>query len=57
MYKLTVKGDEFTIPKENLRFLAMSKAMDLKLNVQLKTDEQAIEFLGRMGIEVSDAEN
>ena len=54
MYKLFVKGKKFTIPKQNLRLLAMIKASDLKLHPELNTDEQAIEFLKTLGIEVCD---
>lgn len=54
MYKLLVKGKKFTIPKQNLRVLAMIKAKDLELYPELNTDEQAIEFLKTLGIEVCD---
>ena len=55
MYKLTIKnGEMFTIPKQNLRFLAISKAIDLKQNIELKTEEQAIDFLNKLGIEVEE---
>ena len=54
MYKLFVKGKKFTIPKQNLRLLAMIKAKDLELYPELNTDEQAIEFLKALGIEVCD---
>ena len=54
MYKLFVKGKKFTIPKQNLRLLAMIKAKDLELYPELNTDEQAIEFLKTLGIEVRD---
>ena len=52
MYTLFVKDKKFTIPKQNLRLLAMIKAKDLNLKPELKTDEQAIEFLKTLGIEV-----
>ena len=55
MYKLTTKNNEtFTIPKKNLRFLAISKAIELRQNVELKTDEQVINFLNKLGIEVEE---
>ena len=54
MYRLFVKDKKFTIPKQNLRLLAMIKASDLKLHPELNTDEQAIEFLKTLGIEVCD---
>ena len=52
MYKLLIKGKKFTIPKQNLRVLAMIKAKDLNLKTELNTDEQAIEFLKTLGLEV-----
>lgn len=54
MYKLTVKQSKFTIPKQNLRLLAIVKAQDLKQNVCLDTTEQAIEFLNSIGIKVEE---
>ena len=52
MYRLTVKGSEYTIPKENIRLLAMTKAMDLKHSIVLETDERAIDYLESIGIKV-----
>lgn len=54
MYRLFVKDKKFTIPKQNLRLLAMIKAKDLKLYPELNTDEQAIKFFKKIGIEVCD---
>ena len=54
MYRLFVKDKKFTIPKQNIRLLAMIKAKDLELYPELNTDEQAIEFLKTLGIEVCD---
>ena len=56
MYKLKVKDSIFTIPKENIRFLAMTKAMDLKEidDVDLSTGEKAIAYLESIGIEVTE---
>lgn len=51
-YKLIIKGSVFTIPKQNIRFLAMTKAQDLNKNICLDTNEQAVEFLESLGIEV-----
>ena len=34
MYKLKVKDSIFTIPKSNIRLLAITKALDLKANVE-----------------------
>lgn len=54
MYTLFVKDKKFTIPEQNLKLLAMIKAQDLKLHPELNTDEQAINFLKKIGIEVCD---
>lgn len=54
MYKLKVKDSIYTIPKENIRLLAMTKAMDLKANPNLSIDEKAIAYLESIGIEVSE---
>lgn len=57
MYKLKVKDSVFTIPKENIRLLAMTKAMDLgqsNLCVCFDNDEYAIKFLRGIGIKVED---
>ena len=57
MYKLTVKDSVFTIPKENIRLLAMTKAMDLgqsNLCVCFDNDEYAIKYLRGIGIEVEE---
>ena len=54
MYTLFVKDKKFTIPKQNLRLLAMIKASDLKLHPELNTEEQVISFLKKIGIEVCD---
>lgn len=53
MYILSIKDKKFTIPKQNIRLLAMVKAQDLNLCPGLNTDEQAIEFLKSLGVEVS----
>lgn len=54
MYKLTVKDSIYTISKQNLKLLAMSKAIDLLLMVDLSTNEKAIEFLNSIGITVEE---
>lgn len=54
MYKLKLKNTIYTIPKQNLRLLAMVKAQDLNKNVKLENDEDAIKFLNSLGIEVQD---
>lgn len=54
MYKLKLKNTIYTIPKQNLRLLAMVKAQDLNKNVKLENDEDAIKFFESIGIEVQD---
>lgn len=54
MYRLKVKDSIFTIPKENIRFLAMTKMFDLKKKVDLTTEEKAVAFLESIGIEVEE---
>lgn len=54
MYKLKLKNTIYTIPKQNLRLLAMVKAQDLNKNVKLENDEDAIKFFKSIGIEVQD---
>lgn len=44
MYKLTIKDSVYTIPKENLKFLAIMKAKDYGKNPDLSTEEKVIEF-------------
>ena len=56
MYKLKLKNTIYTIPKQNLRLLAMVKAQDLNKNVKLENDEDAINFLESIGIEVQDGD-
>lgn len=52
MYKLIVKDIFYTIPKVSIRMLAISKAMELKKNAKVDTDDEAIAFLKSLGIEV-----
>lgn len=40
------------IPKEGVRLYAMIKAHELKNDIELKTDEQAINYLKSIGIEI-----
>ena len=54
MYLLKVKDSRFTIPKTNIKLLAQIKAMDLHKDLNITTDEQAIEFLNEIGITVED---
>lgn len=54
MYSLTIKGKKFTIPKQNLRFLAMERAISLGQKVPLETHNDVVKFLSRLGIEVEE---
>lgn len=56
-YLLKIKtnsGDitEYTIPKNNIKALAIVKAMDTGYNKPITTDLDAIEFLNSLDIEV-----
>lgn len=51
MYKLKVKDSIFTIPKQNIRLLAMTKAIDLGGFKIIKDDNEAINYLKSIGIE------
>lgn len=53
-YRLKVKNTVFTIPKENICALAMSKFFDIggRWQPDLNTQEGAIEYLKSIGIEV-----
>ena len=54
-YKITLpNGTYYTMPKESLRFLAMSKAMEKRIDVKLDTDKDAIKFFERNGIKVEE---
>lgn len=57
MYSLTIKGKKFTIPKQNLRFLAMERAISLGQKVPLETHNDVVKFLSRLGIEVEELNN
>ena len=54
MYRLKINGSEYTIPKKNIRLLAIERAYELRQRVQLDTDEQAIAYLESIGITVLD---
>ena len=55
MYKLKVKDTVYTIPKANIRFLAMQKAFDNKCcSVRLDTEQDAIDYLKTYGIEIEE---
>ena len=54
MYILKVKDVEYTIPKENIRALAMLKAKDYNYDLPILNDDIAIAYLQSLGIEVTD---
>lgn len=54
MYKLKVKDNYFTIPKQNLKLLAMTKALDLKIHANLDTEKEIIDFFKSIGIIVEE---
>lgn len=51
-YQFTVGDTTFTIPRENLKLLAMQKAIDLKRCVPIRTEADAVEFMKNIGIVV-----
>lgn len=54
-YKITLpNGTYYTMPKESLRLLAMSKAIEKRISVKLDTDEDAIKFFKRNGVKVEE---
>lgn len=54
MFRLRVKGTEFTIPKENIGLLAFTKAQDMSAVIDPNDKEMAIRFLEGIGIKVED---
>lgn len=56
MYELKIGDSIYTIPKENIRLLAMQQSFDRQDCVVLETDAQAIGYLERLGFEVDDVE-
>ena len=54
MYKLTVKGKEFTIPKENLGLFAFTQAQDRGMVIDFRNHDVVVAFLKGIGIEVSE---
>lgn len=52
MYTITTTENKFTIPEGDLRFLAIQKAMNLNIRVKLDTNDDAINFLNKLGIKV-----
>lgn len=52
VYELRIGDRKFTIPKENIRYLAMVRAKDFSDDVDLRTADKAIKYLKSIGIEV-----
>ena len=50
-YLLKIKDTEYTLPKENLKFLAMSKG------IFVNSDEEIIEKFKQVGVEISEVNN
>lgn len=57
MFRLRVKGTEFTIPKENIGLLAFTKAQDMGAVIDPNDKEMAIRFLEGIGNEAKDYAN
>lgn len=53
-YLLKVGNTEYTIPKENLKVLAMLKASDLEYNKIITNTDEAIEFFNSIGVNVTE---
>ena len=53
-YTIKIKNSTFTIPKENIRLLAMTKAMDLGQKPLFNTNEEAISFLEKLGCTINE---
>ena len=56
MYKLKVKGSEYTIPRENIGLLAFIQAQDRGVTIDPKNKDMAIAFLKGIGFEVEENE-
>ena len=53
MIEVIGTGARYSIPRENLKLLAMTKAIDLGIKSPLnKSEEEVIEFLNKIGINV-----
>jgi hypothetical protein len=50
--KIKNSKQEYTIPRENLIGLAMIKAMDMKKNIPLKTEKDALDFFESIGVTI-----
>ena len=56
MYKLKIKGNEYTIPKENIGLLAFTQAQDRGMTINPNDKDMAIAFLKGIGFEVEEVE-
>lgn len=55
-YKITLPtGASYIMPKESLRLLAMSKAIEKRISVKLDTDKDAIKFFEENNVKVEEA--
>ena len=53
--QIKVKDSVYTIPKENIKALALSKALDMGItHGNIHDDESAIDFLISIGMEISE---
>lgn len=55
-YLIKVKNSEYTIPKENFKFLARIQMQDRGDFIVLDTDEQCIAYFESLGMSVSEVE-
>ena len=56
MYRLKIKGSEYTIPKENIGLLAFTQAQDRGVVINPRDKDMAIAFLKGIGFEVEEVE-
>lgn len=54
MYKITVGSSEYTIPKKNIRMLAISKMMETKKFYNLPDEQSAVNYFRSLGCKVEE---
>ena len=54
MYKIIVNSSEYTIPKKNIRMLAISKMMETKRFQDLPDEQSAVDYFRSLGCKVEE---
>lgn len=55
MYKITVNSSSYTIPKQNIRMLALHEALERRyIGGAIKDDTAAIRYLETIGMKVEE---